>query len=134
MTTYTFNQFQVSGFPRRQAEALALIASGHSTKSAAREMRLSPKTVEEHVANAMVRLHARNRVHLITQAFAAGLLQVREAAVMGLLLLAVGLAPSIDMPDDLSRYTSRHVKVRRGNRDPLFALLDGDDLDEEGSV
>jgi DNA-binding NarL/FixJ family response regulator len=56
----------------REREILALIADGHSAKVIAREMQLSPRTVERHIENCRFKLHARNRSQLISRAMTGG--------------------------------------------------------------
>jgi LuxR family transcriptional regulator, quorum-sensing system regulator BjaR1 len=55
----------------REQQCLALVASGHSSKRIGRELQLSQRTVELHIARAIARLGAANRSH----AFAIALQQ-----------------------------------------------------------
>eukprot|EP01037_Dinobryon_pediforme_P013955 gene13955-14071_t len=50
---------------RRECDALQLFTSGSSNKEAARELGLSPRTIEEHRANIMKKLGAKNAADLI---------------------------------------------------------------------
>jgi two-component system, LuxR family, response regulator FixJ len=49
----------------REREVLSLIANGASNKEAARELRISPRTVEVHRARIMDKLRARNAADLM---------------------------------------------------------------------
>ncbi|HUR86171.1 MAG TPA: LuxR C-terminal-related transcriptional regulator [Solirubrobacteraceae bacterium] len=55
----------------REREALTLVALGHTGIEIASQLFLSPATVQTHVANALMKLGARNRAHGITLALAA---------------------------------------------------------------
>lgn len=123
MQTFTFGNLEISGFPRREAEAVFHTAMGRNTKEAAKAMGTSPWTVEDQLKSAMARLDARNRVHLVSEAFVRGLLKPRVAKLV-LALLLVGTAPVIDMgAEDWSRYSVRNVKIRRGRDDDLPLAL-----------
>jgi FixJ family two-component response regulator len=50
---------------RREREVLELIAAGHSNKEAGRELGISPRTIEDHRANIMKKLNARNATELV---------------------------------------------------------------------
>lgn len=50
---------------RREREVLELIAAGHSNKEAGRELGISPRTIEDHRANIMKKLSARNATELV---------------------------------------------------------------------
>lgn len=60
----------------RQREVLQLIAEGHSTKSIARRLDLSVKTVENHRASLMERLGIHNVAGLVRHAIRMGLIRV----------------------------------------------------------
>jgi DNA-binding NarL/FixJ family response regulator len=57
------------GITPREAEVLALLAEGRSTKEIAARLYLSPKTVERHIANLAVKVSVEGRSELV--AFAA---------------------------------------------------------------
>jgi pimeloyl-ACP methyl ester carboxylesterase/DNA-binding CsgD family transcriptional regulator len=59
---------------RRQAEILRLVAQGMTDKQAARELGLSPRTVEMHVALALRALNCANRAEAVHRAAQEGLL------------------------------------------------------------
>ena len=54
----------------RQEEVLRLVARGHSDKEIAKALKLSPRTVEMHVAGAIERLGCRNRSEAVSRAHA----------------------------------------------------------------
>jgi DNA-binding NarL/FixJ family response regulator len=57
----------------REREILGLLSQGLSGEGAAEKLFLSPETVRTHVRNAMEKLHARSRAHLVAKALARGL-------------------------------------------------------------
>jgi len=68
----------VAGAPHltvRQIEVLRLIAAGRSDKAVARELGLSPRTVEMHVAAAMKALGCHTRTEAVVRAVAVGMLR-----------------------------------------------------------
>jgi LuxR family transcriptional regulator of spore coat protein len=56
----------------RELMVVRLIAEGHSAKGAARELDISPRTVEKHIDQARLKLRAINRAHLISLALTGG--------------------------------------------------------------
>jgi LuxR family transcriptional regulator of spore coat protein len=52
---------------------LKLCAEGLSAKDVARQLEISPRTVEKHIDQARLKMRATNRAHLIALAFNAGL-------------------------------------------------------------
>ena len=58
----------------REKEVLEQLAEGRSAKEVARGLSIAPRTVERHIENLRLKLHARNTAHLITRAFFAGVL------------------------------------------------------------
>ncbi len=58
----------------REGQILWLIAQGNSVGEVSRVLRLSPRTVEDHLARLRRRTGARNAVSLITLCFAAKIL------------------------------------------------------------
>lgn len=111
MDTFQLGQIEVRGLPRRQAETLAHTALGLSAKETAREMAISPRTVEMNLALAMEKLRARNRVHLITRAFARGVIAVKEGALSLFLLLSLSATSTGDV--DWNRLSVRGCRGRR---------------------
>jgi PAS domain S-box-containing protein len=57
----------------RELEVVRLIASGFSGPEIAEELRLAHNTVRTHVRNAMTKLDARSRAHLVAKTLAEGL-------------------------------------------------------------
>lgn len=64
----------------REHQILELVAVGWSAKEIAIEIDIAPRTVERHIENIRLKLNARNRAHLITQAMLFGLLNIGAAA------------------------------------------------------
>lgn len=58
----------------REAEVLRALARGLPTKTIGREMSVSPKTVEAHIARLLAKLKARHRAHAVSVALDLGLL------------------------------------------------------------
>lgn len=77
----------------REREVLELTANGYSAKEVANVIGIAPRTVERHVETVRLKMHARNRVHMITQAVIRGVLKFGAEAVgphkRSTLLLAV---------------------------------------------
>lgn len=64
----------------REHQILELVAVGWSAKEIAIEIDIAPRTVERHIENIRLKLNARNRAHLITQAMMFGLLSFDAGA------------------------------------------------------
>ena len=64
----------------REHQILELVAVGCSAKQIALEINIAPRTVERHIENVRLKLNARNRAHLITQAMYLGLLVIETPA------------------------------------------------------
>jgi DNA-binding NarL/FixJ family response regulator len=62
----------------REAEVLEALARGLPTKAIGREMSVSPKTVESHIARLLTKLDVRNRAHAVSVALDLGLLDDTE--------------------------------------------------------
>jgi LuxR family transcriptional regulator of spore coat protein len=60
----------------RELEVLELAANGYSAKEVASLIGIAPRTVEQHVENVRLKMNARNRVHMVTQAVLHGLLRI----------------------------------------------------------
>ena len=58
----------------RELQALQLLANGHSTKDAARQMGLSVHTLKDHTDRMRLKLAARNNTHAAVIAVRQGLL------------------------------------------------------------
>lgn len=59
----------------RELEVLGLLAEGHTTAEVAQQLFLSPATVRTYAENAMHKVDARNRLHLVVKALRMGLLR-----------------------------------------------------------
>jgi PAS domain S-box-containing protein len=64
---------------KREQEVVALIAMGFETPAIAKELHIAESTVRAHVRNAMKRLGARTRAHLVAIALCQHLLQPADA-------------------------------------------------------
>lgn len=60
----------------REREVLQLVSYGLSAKAIARRIAIAPRTVERHIDNLRLKTGARNRCHMITRAWATGLLVI----------------------------------------------------------
>ena len=58
----------VGGLTRREREVASLLAAGLTGEEIAVELFLSPETVRTHIRNAMQRIGAKTRAHLVTLA------------------------------------------------------------------
>jgi DNA-binding CsgD family transcriptional regulator len=57
----------------REREIVRLVALGHTAREIGDELHIAHDTVRTHVRNAMEKLHARSRAHLVAKAVAGGL-------------------------------------------------------------
>jgi DNA-binding CsgD family transcriptional regulator len=57
----------------REREIVRLVALGNTAREIGDELHISHDTVRTHVRNAMEKLHARSRAHLVAKALASGL-------------------------------------------------------------
>ena len=74
---------------RREKECLTLAADGLSAKEIALSLAIAPRTVERHLDQVRVKLHARNRAHMVTQAWRGGVIDLaRPAAASERFLMA----------------------------------------------
>jgi DNA-binding NarL/FixJ family response regulator len=62
------------GLSRRELEIARLVASGQTSREIASDLYLSPRTVEMHVHNVLVKLDCRSRVDITRRAGELGLL------------------------------------------------------------
>jgi DNA-binding NarL/FixJ family response regulator len=65
-----------SSLTRREVEVVRLVAMGHTNREIARELFLSPRTVEMHVGSILVKLDCRSRADAARRASELGLLSV----------------------------------------------------------
>jgi DNA-binding NarL/FixJ family response regulator len=63
-----------SSLTRREIEVVRLVAMGHTSREIARELFLSPRTVESHVASILLKLDCRSRADAARRASELGLL------------------------------------------------------------
>ena len=63
----------LSTLTEREAQVLALVAQGLSNPEIARHLRISPATAKGHVRHLLIKLDARDRVHLVILAYSTGL-------------------------------------------------------------
>lgn len=59
----------------REREVMALVAAGLSNDEIAERLFVSPATAKTHVSRAMVKLGARDRAHLVVEAYESGLVR-----------------------------------------------------------
>jgi DNA-binding CsgD family transcriptional regulator len=62
------------GLTRREVEVVRLVAMGHTNREIARELFLSPRTVEMHVGSILAKLDCRSRADAARRASEFGLL------------------------------------------------------------
>ena len=60
----------------REQEILELVAKGLSAKEIAGEIGIAPRTVEGHIDTVRLKVRARNKAHMVTQAVLAGVLKL----------------------------------------------------------
>jgi DNA-binding NarL/FixJ family response regulator len=63
-----------AGLTRREVEVVRLVAAGRTNREIARELFLSPRTVEMHVARILTKLDCRSRTDAAPRAAELGLL------------------------------------------------------------
>ncbi|WP_108810857.1 LuxR C-terminal-related transcriptional regulator [Sphingorhabdus sp. Alg231-15] len=66
---------------RREAEILKYVALGLSAKEVARQVEISPRTVDRHIENIRLKLRAKNRTHMVACAVRAGFLELMGGEV-----------------------------------------------------
>lgn len=67
---------QGPGLTRREFQILQFVAQGYSAKEAAQMIGIAPRTVEGHIDTMKLKLRARNRAHMVTNAIAASVLSI----------------------------------------------------------
>ena len=92
----------------RENEILELVANGYSAKEAANILGIAPRTVERHTENIRLKMRARNRAHMVTQAVLIGALKIGEEPV-GPRLCAECLFQPRDPTDDEAAPPVAHV-------------------------
>jgi len=63
-----------------ELRVLRVLAEGRSDKDIAKRVGIEPGTVKSHVANALGKVGARSRLHLVVMALRAGLLRLEDIA------------------------------------------------------
>lgn len=67
----------------REQEILVLVARGLSAKEIAGQIGIAPRTVEGHIDTVRLKVRARNKAHMVTQAVLAGVLKIGPAGLNG---------------------------------------------------
>lgn len=67
-----------AGLTSREMEVLALLAEGRTNAQLARQLHLSPKTVDHHVSAILEKLDARTRAEAAVNAFKLGIVQQEQ--------------------------------------------------------
>jgi DNA-binding CsgD family transcriptional regulator/tetratricopeptide (TPR) repeat protein len=65
--------WRAAGLSRREAEVMLLVAQGNTSKQIGTQLFLSPRTVEMHVRNSLLKLDSRTRAHAISRLAELGL-------------------------------------------------------------
>jgi LuxR family transcriptional regulator, transcriptional regulator of spore coat protein len=60
----------------RERQVLELVAGGYSAKEAAGQIGIAPRTVERYIEKVRLKMRAKNRAHMVTQAVLAGYLKI----------------------------------------------------------
>ena len=60
----------------REQEILELVAKGLSAKEIAGQIGIAPRTVEGHIDTVRLKVRARNKAHMVTQAVLSGVLKI----------------------------------------------------------
>jgi DNA-binding CsgD family transcriptional regulator len=68
----------------REQEILVLVARGLSAKEIAGQIGIAPRTVEGHIDTVRLKVRARNKAHMVTQAVLAGVLKIGPEGLNGL--------------------------------------------------
>jgi ATP/maltotriose-dependent transcriptional regulator MalT len=68
------------GLTRRELEVLRLLAVGRTNREIARELFLSPRTIDMHVRHVLAKLDCRSRTEATSKAHALGLLEATSAS------------------------------------------------------
>ena len=63
----------------REQEILEFVAKGLSAKEIAGQIGIAPRTVEGHIDSVRLKVRARNKAHMVTQAVLAGVLKLGES-------------------------------------------------------
>jgi DNA-binding NarL/FixJ family response regulator len=74
---------QLAELTAREREVMTLVALGYSNAEIAERLVVTPATAKTHVSRAMVKLHARDRAHLVVLAYRSRLVHSRAHRVPG---------------------------------------------------
>lgn len=85
-----------AGLTPRELEVLELVANGYSAKEAASVLDIAPRTIERHIENVRLKVRARNRAHMVTQAIILGALNVGVAPIQPRLCSECLFQPSLE--------------------------------------
>lgn len=102
--------------PPRRSEVCMLAARGLSSKEIARDLGISPDTVDWHLDEAKDQLHAHSRVDLISQGWMQGLFRARMLAWA---LLAFAAVPAMRSRPSSVSSSRPPVTASRIGRNPI---------------
>ena len=103
--------------PPRRAQVFELAACGKATKEIARELGVSPETVNWHLDELKDQFGATSRVDLVSQGWMHGILSARQAVrALALFLAILSTGPAIRTCRSLRSPASRVVQSQRIGR------------------
>ncbi len=111
-----YPRFEREGLTQREKEVVALVAEGQSAKEVACSLHIAPRTVDQHLENARLKLRSRNRAHLVAHSIKLG-------------LVAGGEGRFARCQDCLFRNEIRATFENDAERDPFANLMFGDQRD-----
>lgn len=114
------NQRPIDNLSERQIKCLQLVSEGLTSKAIARELGLSPSTVDSHISAAIDRLGAKNRVHaarMLQDGLSQDQEQLQESIAVGLSQKSDGQRPIFFVPSVGGRVN----KLTKSER--VFAIL-----------
>lgn len=76
-------EYQAMALTEREQDVVYLAAKGLSSKEAAKELEIAPRTVERHLENSRLKLRARNRTHLIAICLVEGMVRAAHLRTTG---------------------------------------------------
>ncbi|HJT41272.1 MAG TPA: helix-turn-helix transcriptional regulator [Sphingobium sp.] len=113
MRKANYNDLQLT---HRELQILDLIAQGFSAKEVAQAIAIAPRTVEGHIDTIRLKLHARNRAHMVAKAVAARMVVVDAHPAVPPLPLDSGQGADF--------YVDNQGEIDRMNQ-PLLTLVSG---------
>jgi DNA-binding CsgD family transcriptional regulator len=92
-----FSGLTLSG---RELDVVRLVATGLSSKEAALQLAIAPRTVERYLEQARLKTRSRNRTHMVVKAIRAGLISAGDGVLRTLPSIAgnVGIITVADAP------------------------------------